>query len=790
MDYVRLGGEFLVNTVTLAEQASPKITFLTSGGFVVIWSDGSDYVADGTGYNIKAQIYSASGARVGTELMINTTTPGSQLQPTITALASGGFVASWSDSSGQGGDTSASGIKAQVFDASGGKVGTEFLVNTVTATSQNEPTITSLASGGFVVSWTDWSGQGGDAYGTGIKAQVFNASGAKVGTEIPVNTLTGYHQLYPTITSLPSGGFVISWTDLSGQSSDASDGSIKAQIFNASGSKVGTEILVNTTTRNSQELSTITSLASGGFVISWIDFSGQGSDVSGNGIKAQIFNALGAKVGTEFLVNTVTQDYQYQPTITSLASGGFVVSWIDGSGQGGDASSYGIKAQIFNAEGAKVGTEFLVNTGTLGMQDQPTITSLISGGFVVSWVDSSGEGGDASGTGIKAQIFTPDTIEGTAGDDNIVGTIVSETFYGRAGNDTLRGESGDDTLDGGLGTDTMIGGAGNDTYVVDSMGDVVTEAAGEGTDTVKTSVGSKTDYTQIYKLPAEVENLFGTAAVAQGVSGNALSNVITMGDTGDLILLHDGGDDTVSGGGGNDFIYYGGALTNGDRNDGGEGIDTLGLVGTYTITFDADDLVGIEKLAAFSGGTAADAIANSYNFTMIDANVAPGAQLTVIAQSLLAHETLTFDGSAETDGKFYIKGGRGNDTITGGQGADTIFGNLGADVLKGGGGNDVFQYVNAAESAGTSRDSILDFSAGDKINLGGIDADGDAADGNGKFSYIGSDAFGRIAGQLRVTGSGSDWLVEADVDGDGTADLVIRVTTADGHALSSSDFFL
>jgi Ca2+-binding RTX toxin-like protein len=336
----------------------------------------------------------------------------------------------------------------------------------------------------------------------------------------------------------------------------------------------------------------------------------------------------------------------------------------------------------------------------------------------------------------------------------------------------------------------MVGGTGNDTYIVDNTGDVVVEAAGEGTDTVKTSVGSKTDYTQMYVLPAFVENMFGTAAAAQGVYGNSLDNVITMGDGGDLIVLHDGGNDTVNSGGGNDFIYYGAAFTNADRNNGGAGTDTVGLLGSYTITFDADDLVSIEKLAAYSAGDTTGAVANNYNFTMIDANVAAGAQLMVIAQSLLAHETLTFNGQAETNGKFNVRGGRGNDTIAGGLGNDQIWGNLGADVLKGGGGNDSFEYHSVDDSAGASRDTILDFFAGDKINLTWIDADGDAVNGDSRFSFIGANEFGGVAGQLRITGSGSTWLVEADINGDGVADLVIDVTTIGGHALAGADFWM
>ncbi|HZG10054.1 MAG TPA: M10 family metallopeptidase C-terminal domain-containing protein, partial [Allosphingosinicella sp.] len=211
--------------------------------------------------------------------------------------------------------------------------------------------------------------------------------------------------------------------------------------------------------------------------------------------------------------------------------------------------------------------------------------------------------------------------------------------------------------------------------------------------------------------------------------------------------------------------------------------------GNYTLTFDADDLVSIEALAAYSSGN--PAAPNSYNLTTVDANVAAGGHLTVTGMSLSKIETLVFNGAAETDGRFTINGGKGDDTITGGMGKDLIWGNLGADVLRGGGGNDSFEYYAIADSTIGSRDIIMDFSAGDKINLWNIDADGNAANGNSQFSFIGNAAFGNKAGELRVSeAQGGGWLVEGDVDGDGVADLSILVHVAGGHILGANDFIL
>src|SRR4029077_16787524 len=133
------------------------------------------------------------------------------------------------------------------------------------------------------------------------------------------------------------------------------------------GSKAGGEFVVNTTTRGTQDAPVITSLSNGGFVVSWEDLNSTGGD-----IKSRIFNASGVG-GSEFVVNTTTTSGQFAPTITSLLDGGFVVSWEDDSGTNGDAAA--IRAQMFNAGGNRVGDEVVVNVPKGGEQDAPIITA-------------------------------------------------------------------------------------------------------------------------------------------------------------------------------------------------------------------------------------------------------------------------------------------------------------------------------------------------------------------------------------------------------------------------------
>jgi len=301
---------------------------------------------------------------IGPERLVNSLIALDQNQSAAAGLAAGGYVIVWRSRSG---DDSFSGIRAQLFDTYGSKVGNEFLVNTRTLVDQLQPAVTALATGGFVVTWADGSTEGGDTDLLGIKAQIFDASGARVGAEFLVNTQTAGSQSQPVIAALSAGGFVASWTD-------AGSSDIKAQIFSVAGAPVGGELLVNTQTASGQSEPAITALASGGFVLSWTDTSGVGGDNSGQAVKAQIFDAAGAKVGAELLVNTLVPSDQFAPSLAALASGGFVATWTHQNGDG-TGNGAAIKAQIFNAAGGKVGAEFLVNTATLNSQTEPTVAA-------------------------------------------------------------------------------------------------------------------------------------------------------------------------------------------------------------------------------------------------------------------------------------------------------------------------------------------------------------------------------------------------------------------------------
>ena len=211
------GSEFGINSTVSDSQDNAEVAALEGGGFVVVWSG-----PDGSGYGVSGQRYDANGNTVGGEFQVNTTTTDYQDTAQITALSDGGFVVVWESYLQDG---SSNGTYGQRYDANGNAVNSEFQINTTTAGDQGDPSIGALADGGFLVVWES-SNQ--DGSGRGIYAQQYDSNGNTVGSETLVNTYTTNDQHAPTIALTSDGGVIVAWTS---EGQDGSSGGIYAHHY-------------------------------------------------------------------------------------------------------------------------------------------------------------------------------------------------------------------------------------------------------------------------------------------------------------------------------------------------------------------------------------------------------------------------------------------------------------------------------------------------------------------------------------------------------------------------------
>ena len=455
-DGTALGPSFRVNTTLHSGTPHLSATATQDGGFVVTWVDDSEGVEPPFGYtdpsDILARAFDASGVALGPEITVNSGTTGAQNECQVIGLPGGGFAVVWADYSADAEredpwGTTVSDIRVQFYDADRAPLGASFLVNTVTEAGQYDPQITALADGTLVVIWADFSRLGADTSGSGVKGRLLSADGQPLGDEFLVNTTTPDLQYRADVTALAGGGFVVTW--INGQISSTRE--VRAQVFEADGSRVGGEINVNTATAGYQQIADTAALPDGGFVVVWQDRSkgvgGAAGDSSEDAIKAQVFTSQGLPVGGEILVNTATESYQQSPRVAVLADGGFVVTWWDLSdgvgGAGGDTELGAVKAQVFSGSGARLGDEIRVNVTTAGGQGGSEVIATADGGFAITWADASAGSYQSM---MRSFELSGDVIYGSSGNDVLAGTALDDTFYGLAGNDVIDGGGGRDVL--------------------------------------------------------------------------------------------------------------------------------------------------------------------------------------------------------------------------------------------------------------------------------------------------------------------------------------------------------
>ncbi len=304
---------------------------------------------------------------------------------------------------------------------------------------------------------------------------------------------------------------------------------------------------------------------------------------------------------------------------------------------------------------------------------------------------------------------------------------------GNSAVNTLTGNSGDNILDGGAGNDTLIGGAGNDTYLVDSASDVITEAAGAGTDTVQAGI------TYSISTLTNVENLVLTGTGAINGTGNTADNVITGNSGANTLNAGTAGTDILSGGAGNDTYvvdHVGVTVT----ENAGEGTDLVQSAISYVLGPDVENLTltgsgninGTGNAAAntITGNTGANILdGGAGNDTLIggtgnDTYVVDSASdviteaasagtdtvqagVTYSISAVTNVENLTLTGTNAINGT----GNTANNVITGNTGANTLnAGTAGTDTLLGGAGDDTYVVdhagVTVTENTGEGVDLV------------------------------------------------------------------------------------
>ncbi len=402
------GAAFVVNSLTSSSHVDAAVATSSVGQSIIVWSS-QNQAGSSSGYDIYATRYDVNGNALdvpgqpaGTkEFLVNTGfTTNDQDHAAVAMASDGSFVVTW-DSIGQPSGTLAS-VWAQRYDASGNALGTAFLVNASASNSRSTPSIAMNGAGQFVIAWRSFNEEGSGtniASTDGVYAQIFNANGSRVGSEFKVNTTVLFAQNTPNVAIDATGDFVVVWQ------SSAADGStfdIFGQRYNASGVAQGGEFQINQYTTSNQRNAEVAMDNAGDFVVTW---RSTGQDGSSDGVYARRYNAAGVAQGNEFRVNTYTSSNQQFADVGMDASGNFTIVWQSSGQNGVGTGIFSIFEQSYTASGATIGGETQVYAVVGQSQTLPALGMDQNGGMMLAWQSVRS---DLISSDIRAQRFTPD----------------------------------------------------------------------------------------------------------------------------------------------------------------------------------------------------------------------------------------------------------------------------------------------------------------------------------------------------------------------------------------------
>ena len=450
----------------------------------------------------------------------------------------------------------------------------------------------------------------------------------------------------------------------------------------------------------------------------------------------------------------------------------------------------GVEQLLLTGTAAKATGNALANllTGTAGANELKggAGDDVLRGGAGKDLLDGGADFDIASYAGAASGVTVRlgGQASGGAGADTLVNI---EGLIGSSHADSLWGDSQANKLDGGPGADRLAGGDGNDDYVVDNLGDVITETADGGEDTVMSSISYKLTTAHVEYL-----TLIGTAAInATGGSGhdrifgNPGANVLDGGAGADMILGGDGDDTYVVDNAGDEImedpsqgtdtvrssisfhtpahverlILVGGAIAGSgnaaanilignaaaNRLDGGDGDDSMrggGGNDIYVVGSPGDDIV--EK-----AGGGMDTVEAFVNY-VLPAQIERLELMGWVTRGTGNAAANRITGNEHSN---WLDGGAGADRLIGGAGGDTYFVDHRGDVIVETGGPDIDTVI-----------SSIGYTLGGALELLVLTGRAVAGTGNGlRNSITGNDAANRLDGRgdgdTLTGGKGSDTYV-------------------------------
>ena len=316
---VPVGGAKRINQYRVNDQKEAKIAMDQKGNFVIVWQS---YKQDGSGSGVYGQRFNMYGGKVRSEFKVNTYVPGNQTKPSIAMSNNGEFVIAW-ESEKQ--DKSAKSIFAQKFDNKNKKIDKEFQVNTNKIGTQSNSKIDIDRQKNFMIIWQSQKGdESWDIYG-----KTFKWKGENEDEDMCINTIKELNQENPDIISTGVKRFMVVWENT------GTHEILKTKVQNIKGQiiynkrKSGSEFEITESIFGHQKSPNIMKTEQNNVIIAMVVWQNFNKFKDGRGwyVMGKVLDKTGEPISTPIIVSDNNNEWHKTPSVGVSNKGDVNVVW-------------------------------------------------------------------------------------------------------------------------------------------------------------------------------------------------------------------------------------------------------------------------------------------------------------------------------------------------------------------------------------------------------------------------------------------------------------------------------